>query len=57
MTSGPNGCDDYQSANGHFKEVFCDTTMTPQCTCSLDGKITQTPAVKDGCSFSICGSP
>jgi hypothetical protein len=57
MTSGPNGCDAYQSANGHFKEVFCDTTMTPQCTCSLDGIITQTSAVIDGCSFSICDSP
>jgi hypothetical protein len=56
--SGPNGCDDYKFADGHVYEVLCDSTKTPQCTCSLDGTITDTFALsKDGCSFSICGFP
>jgi hypothetical protein len=59
MTSGPNGCDAYKSAGGHFYEVSCDVTMTPTCTCSMDGTMTQPLASGDkvGCSFSLCGFP
>jgi hypothetical protein len=57
ITGGPWGCDDYKSASGHVYEILCDTTKTPQCTCSLDGTITQTFAFKDGCGFSSCGFP
>jgi hypothetical protein len=54
--SGPNGCEIYHSTGGHTYDVACDVTLTPQCTCSLDGATTMSfPFANAGCSLTECG--
>jgi hypothetical protein len=58
MFSGPNGCEIYNSMGGHTYDLACDVTMTPQCTCSLDGAPTMSfPFAKVSCSLTVCGFP
>jgi hypothetical protein len=56
--SGPNRCEIYGSMGGHTYDLACDATMTPQCTCSLDGAPTMSfPFANVSCSLTDCGFP
>jgi hypothetical protein len=58
VSSGPNGCEIHHSMEGHSYDLSCDTTMTPQCTCSLDGAPTMSfPFANVSCSLTTCGFP
>jgi hypothetical protein len=57
--SGPNGCEIYRVLDGVSYDLTCDVTMTPQCTCSLDGVPTMSfPTFANTlCLLETCGFP
>jgi hypothetical protein len=58
ISSGPNGCEIYNSMGGHTYDLACDFSMTPQCTCSFDGAPTMSfPFANVSCTLTACGFP